>query len=135
MAFIDWSSKNRVGITEVDNQHKKLFDLLNSLHQATVNGEEQSALGRILDELVDYTVYHFETEEKLFLEYGYPGYEDHKEVHDDLTRQAVELQEEFREGSVTISFDLLDFLNDWLVTHTTGLDQEMAMFFKGKKID
>lgn len=134
MAFIDWSKKCEVGIKEVDDQHKKLFEILNDLHQATINGEERSSLARILDELVDYTVYHFETEERLFLEYGYPGYDEHKRVHDDLTAQAVELQRQFRDGSATISFEVLEFLHTWLIEHTTGLDQEMGPFFREKGV-
>lgn len=134
MAFIDWSTKCEVGIKEVDDQHKKLFDILNDLHQATVDGAERSSLARILDELVDYTVYHFSTEERLFLKYGYPGYDEHKEAHNDLTAQAVDLQRAFHEGSATISFEVLEFLHAWLMEHTTGLDQEMTPFFKEKGV-
>ena len=134
MAFIDWTKKNEVGVKEVDDQHKKLFDMLNALHQATANGDEQSVLMGILDELIEYTVYHFQTEEDLFEEFDYPDYLEHKTVHDDLTRQAVELQQKFREGSATISFEVLDFLNSWLVDHTIGMDKEMGPFLNGKGV-
>ena len=130
MAFIDWTNKCEVGIAEVDAQHQKLFEMLNALHSATVNGDEQSSLDAILNEMVDYTVYHFETEEKLFKQYDYPGYDEHKKEHDDLTAQAVDLQTKFHDGSATISFDVLDFLHGWLIDHTTGLDRDMGPFFK-----
>ena len=134
MAFIDWTKKNEVGVKEVDDQHKKLFEMLNALHQATANGDEQSVLMGILDELIEYTVYHFQTEEDLFEEFDYPDYLEHKTVHDDLTRQAVELQRKFREGSATISFEVLDFLNSWLVDHTIGMDKDMGPFLNGKGV-
>lgn len=134
MAYLEFGPEHEVGIAEVDKQHRKLFEMLSDLHTATVNGEEQSALTAILDDMVEYTVYHFKTEEDLYVKYDFPGYEEHKRVHDELTAQAVELQNQFREGSATISFDLLDFLHDWLVTHTTGLDREMGPFLKSKGV-
>lgn len=134
MAFIDWTEKSEVGVKEVDEQHQKLFEMLNELHQATVNGDEQSALANILNEMVDYTVYHFETEEKLFKKYDYPGYDEHKKAHDELTGQAVELLDKFRDGSATISFELLDFLHGWLLDHTTGLDKDMGPFLNEKGV-
>ncbi|MBU1247236.1 MAG: bacteriohemerythrin [Proteobacteria bacterium] len=134
MSFLEWNDDHKVGVKEVDEQHQKLFDMLNDLHQAAVNGSEQSVLAAILDEMIDYTVYHFKTEEDLYIKYNFPGYENHKKVHDALTGQAVELQQQFRDGSATISFDLLDFLHGWLVDHTTGLDKEMGPFLNEKGV-
>ncbi len=134
MPFIDWTTKNEVGVAEVDAQHKKLFELLNRLHESVVQGKEQSELYAILDELIEYTVVHFKTEEDLFLKYDYPGYQEHKGVHDALTRTALELQESLREGSAVLSFELLDFLNTWLTEHTLGLDQQMGPFLNDKGV-
>lgn len=91
MAFLEWTKNFSMGDEVVDEQHQRLFDMLNRLHESVVQGQEQSALVSILDEMVDYTVYHFKTEEEMFAGRGYPGLEAHKLVHDDLTRQAVEL--------------------------------------------
>lgn len=134
MAFLDWESKYELGIKKVDDQHHHLFDILNELYDATVSGAEQSALGKIFDDLIDYTVEHFQTEEDYFLNTDFTGAQQHKDIHDDLTRQAVKLQEEFRAGSVTISFELLDFLNGWLKDHTLGEDKEMGKFLRDNGI-
>ncbi|WP_027720148.1 bacteriohemerythrin [Maridesulfovibrio zosterae] len=134
MAFIDWEDKYKINVADVDEQHMGLFDLLNRLHESVINGEDKSMQSTILDELIDYTVEHFATEEKLFLETGFSGYENHKKVHDDLTSQAVDIQNEFRNDNATISFELLDFLNDWLTTHTLGLDQEAGDFLNSKGV-
>lgn len=134
MAFIEWTDKNKVNIQEVDDQHQRLFDILNRLHDAVSQGKEQGEVFAILDELIDYTVYHFQTEEKLYVEHGFPGYEEHKAAHDELTGTAVELQGKLREGSATISFELLDFLHDWLMDHTLGLDQEMGPYLNERGV-
>jgi len=130
MAFMEWGEKYLTGIQEVDDQHHGLFDLVNQLYQAVANGDEQQTVGKILDELIDYTVLHFQTEERLFVEYKYPKLEEHKQQHDDLTRQVLDLQEQFQEKSITISFDVLDFLHDWLKDHTTGSDLEFGRFYQ-----
>jgi len=134
MPFIQWTIKNKVNVKVVDEQHQKLFDILNRLHDAVVRGLEQGVLFAILDELVDYTVYHFQTEEKLFQDYDFPGYAEHKAEHDRLTGTAVELQGKLREGSATLSYELLDFLHDWLMDHTLGLDQEMGPFLNERGV-
>lgn len=130
MAFIEFSSKNVIGVPKVDDQHRNLFDILNSLHSATVEGQEQGTLVDILNQLIGYTVDHFQTEEELMVRYGYPELPRHKDEHDRLTAQAVALQEQFRAGSATISFELLEFLHDWLMEHTMGTDMEMGRFLQ-----
>lgn len=121
MAFINWTSDLSVN-AEIDRQHQKLFAIVNELHESVTAGAERSALARIFDELIDYTIYHFQTEERYFAELDYPDAATHKREHDDLTRQVVKLHEQFVEGDLVISFELLDFLYDWLMTHTGDSD-------------
>jgi len=128
MAFISWADKYSMNVQEIDKQHKHLFVLLGNLHKAVSEGAEQGTLAEILDELIDYTVYHFKTEEDLFKKYKYHDYDNHKKEHDDLTKQVVELQKQFMDGSATISFEVLDFLRDWLLTHTMGSDMKYVNF-------
>lgn len=131
---MEWSEQYLLGLKEVDGQHEHLFDLVNQLHQAVVNGDDQSAAGKILDDLIDYTVEHFNTEEKMFLASQYPQYEEHKREHDVLTRQALEIQEKFRAKEITVTFELLDFLSDWLKNHTTDSDLQFARFASAKEL-
>lgn len=133
MSFMEWSDQYILHEKVIDDQHCKLFEIVNSMYDAVMAGAEQSNVGRLLDELIDYTVYHFETEEELFLKSGYPKYNDHKSEHDDLTRQALELQGKFRDRNITISFEVMEFLSDWLKKHTTESDQEYVAFVKSTK--
>ncbi|MBU1001559.1 MAG: bacteriohemerythrin [Proteobacteria bacterium] len=134
MAFIEWTDKNKVNIKEVDDQHKHLFAILNRLHDAVTEGKEQGELFSILDELIEYTVEHFQTEEQLYVKHAFPGYEEHKAEHDKLAGTAVDLQAKLRDGSATLSFELLDFLHDWLMDHTLGLDQEMGPYMNERGV-
>lgn len=130
MAFMEWSDHYSVQVPQIDEQHEQLFVLVNVLYDSIVEGAEQNSLGDILDKLISYTVYHFETEEALFKTYDYPLYEEHKHEHDELTRQVLDLQEQFNNKVVTITYEVMDFVSNWLKEHTTGSDLKFATFMK-----
>ncbi len=128
MAMITWDISLRVGVDIVDNQHKKLVDLINRLYDAMIAGKGRQALGGILSELIDYTVTHFNTEENLFRQYGYPGAPDHIKEHHHLTKTAKELQTASDSGKTTITLDVMNFLKDWLVNHIMKSDKSFGPF-------
>lgn len=131
MTFITWSDEQfSLKIPHVDEQHKHLVELVNRMYRAVAAGEERSTLEQILEELIDYTVYHFRTEEELFIRYHYPGFQLHKRQHDELTRQVSEFQNQFAEGSATLSFEVMDFLHQWLVNHMAGSDREFLYYLQ-----
>lgn len=127
MEFITWTADLSVN-AEIDEQHKKLFGIVNELHASVTAGAERSALALIFDELIDYTITHFQTEERYFAELDYPDAAAHKKEHDDLTAQVVRLHGQFVDGDLVISFELLDFLYDWLMTHTGDSDIKFKKF-------
>jgi hemerythrin len=130
MAFITWTVAISVN-DEIDTQHKKLFDILSELHASVTAGSERSTLARIFNELIDYTINHFQTEERYFADLAYPDAQAHKREHDELTEQVVRLQGQFAEGDLVISFELLDFLYDWLMKHTSDSDVRFRIFLDG----
>jgi len=112
MGFIKWNDNLSVKVSEVDNQHKKLIGLVNQLYDAMRVVKEREVLGSVLTELVNYTLYHFSTAERLFREYDYPEYDKHKQIHDDLTRKTKELKESFDQGNKMITIDVMLFLSN-----------------------
>lgn len=72
MELIKWTENLSVGVKELDNEHKKLIDLLNQLYTGMKNREENKVIKSILDDLVNYTLSHFAHEEKYFKQYNYP---------------------------------------------------------------
>lgn len=134
MSFMNWKDDFATNIWEVDNQHKKLLALLNRLFDAMSVGKGKDALGSILKELIDYTVYHFGTEERLFKEHGYPEYAAHKKEHDDLTKKAVELKTAFDSGKQLITIDVMNFLKDWLNVHILQEDKKFGPYLASKGV-
>jgi hemerythrin len=92
-------------------------------------------LGPILDRLVDYTKVHFAREEKLFAQTGYSDAAAHKQQHDALTRQVLEVQRKYAAGAVaTVSLEVMHFLRDWLINHIQGSDQKYRPHLNAKGI-
>ncbi len=134
MALVEWSDKFLTNVKECDEQHKKLVNLVNSLYDAMSKGKGKEVLGKILDELVSYTDYHFKTEERLFQKYDYPDFAKHKLEHDQLTKKALDLKNRYKKGEVTISVEVMNFLSNWLKEHILRSDKLYGPFLNSKGV-
>lgn len=132
MSLFQWEDKFLVGHTEIDAQHKRLFQLAAELHAAMAAGKAQAKLSETLNSLIAYTKMHFATEERLMLAHKYPDYAAHKSQHDKLTAQVIEFQKEFAAGRTVLTIDLMQFLKNWLAHHIGLTDQKVAEFLKKK---
>lgn len=78
MALITWNENYSVKVKQFDDQHKKLIDMINELHDAMKVGKGKDVMEKILAGLIQYTVTHFANEERLMKQHNYPDYEQHK---------------------------------------------------------
>jgi len=135
MALIEWTAKLSVGIDSIDEQHKKLVNMINALNDAMLTNSSDELLGKIFTGLAAYTQKHFTYEENMFAEYGYTDSEEHKRQHNELIAQVVELKEKFIENPQgTMSADLMLFLKRWLTNHIMRTDKEYAEFLISKGV-
>jgi hemerythrin len=134
MDFIRWKEAYSVQVQEIDEQHKKLFSLINHLADAMKVGKGRDVLAVVLTELVDYTDYHFKTEELLFQQHEYPDFEKHKRMHDDLTGKARSLKASFDGGNTKLSVDLMLLLSNWLNDHILREDRKYGPYLNSKGV-
>jgi hemerythrin len=132
MPIVTWTEAYSVKIKSIDDQHKKLFELINKLHEAMSAGKARQVLSEIFTELTEYTVKHFAYEEGLMAKYGYPGYLAHKPQHEKLTAQVQDLQRRHQQGELALSLEVSNFLKDWLTEHILKTDQKYSAFLKDK---
>jgi hemerythrin len=132
MALIEWNNSLSVDIREIDEQHRTLVGFLNSLFDAMKAGKGKDVLGKVLSDLVKYTVFHFATEEKYFKTYAYPDFVKHKQEHEYLTKKAADLKGKFDRGEAVITVEVMQFLKDWLNGHILGADKKYSPFLRGK---
>ena len=73
-----------VGNQSIDDQHRYLICLINTSEMAIKTGDYKDTLRLIIEQLVEYTRYHFETEERIQEKIQYPDFEKHKREHQEL---------------------------------------------------
>ncbi|MBF0127613.1 MAG: hemerythrin family protein [Magnetococcales bacterium] len=132
MDTLQWSESLSVGFQEVDDDHKKLVVMLNTLITAIQEKNSRSIIGKVLHELISYTSWHFRHEERLMQTYRFKGFLAHKGEHAELINQAGELQRKFTHEGVDLTQDVLEFLKTWLTNHILKTDREMGLFLSGK---
>lgn len=131
--MFEWSDKFSIEVDVIDQQHQELFRLIKALHGAAVESQE-TMLKTYLDELVDYTRYHFKEEEKLMESVDYPRVDSHKEEHNNLTGKVVDFKSQLdQNGSVNIN-EFITFLFNWLVKHIMDRDKKIGDFIKLQKM-
>lgn len=125
MLLVEWSEMLSTGVSSIDNEHKQIIGMLNELYDALQAKRSEEALSKLLDRLLTYTVHHFEHEESLLNQAGYPQAAEHKNEHDGLTNRVLLMQKEYREGkSATLPIELLNMLRKWLLTHILVSDKK-----------
>ena len=148
MAFIDWDDTYSVNFAQIDQQHQRLFDMINQLHvattrqrtQSTVTGDAQeretiasvvrelATMADVLDELLSYVYYHFSAEENLMLARSYPDYAAHKSAHTRFNERVLTFKQDFDEGGALCSSEIVEFLRDWLTNHILIVDKKLGRF-------
>lgn len=134
MPLINWSDDLSVKIPSIDEQHKKLVNMVNALNDAIEKGEAGDVLKRIFDGLVVYTEKHFGYEEQLFAKHGYANSPEHVKQHEELKAQALDLKSKMDAGDFMIGVEVLAFLKEWLTNHIMISDKGYSDFLLSKGV-
>ncbi|WP_448207649.1 bacteriohemerythrin [Azospirillum sp. sgz302134] len=122
VTIIQWTDDMSVGVDDLDNDHRVLIDLMNQLASADAR-HDHITLEAVLDELVDYTVFHFEREEQYLEQAGYPALAGHRRVHADLTGQVMAIRRRLVSSARNeLGDEVLAFLSSWLQEHILKTD-------------
>lgn len=134
MALFKWNDSLSVRVAAFDVHHRKLIDVMNELHDFMLNGRPQEIIEKTIMDLLNYTKYHFEEEERLMLAHNFPGYAEHKAEHDNFVTKINECMNSYKSSAMSLSIDLIDFLREWLTGHIMKTDQQYSGFLNGKGI-
>lgn len=105
-----------LGIGVVDDQHKRIVHYYNNMVNSFNNG--LPGMTQILDELINYTLFHFYNEEKFLEAINYPEFVGHKKKHVSLIDELKALVAELRlNESTEIKEKILSISRDWIVFH------------------
>lgn len=126
MALFEWTPEYSVSVLRFDSEHKKLFELINELHDAMSAGRGRAMVARVLQELDVYVRRHFAAEEAAMRRAGYKDLEAHIAEHRALTAQVAKYYDEWAGDASTSPVDLLFFLRDWLQKHILESDHKYS---------
>jgi hemerythrin len=132
MQKIAWTKKLSVGVDLIDDQHKALIRHLNDLVTAVEAREGATRVVSTLQFLIEYTDFHFSTEEKKMDETRYPGMESHKSRHEELRKNLANLVVDFSEKGATneLAGSIVTFLGNWLALHIESVDIPFGQFLR-----
>ncbi|PIE83734.1 MAG: hemerythrin [Candidatus Contendobacter odensis] len=131
MPFANWKEFYSLNMPDIDEQHKKLFELVNQLWDAIACKRSPEIQLKAIEELELYTDYHFRLEEDFMREIGYPEFDAHYAMHQQFIKKIADSRKEMiSEGNLPI--DLLSFFNNWLANHILIEDKKYVRFFSDK---
>ena len=125
MSFLQWSDEMSVQVREIDDQHKKLVEMINTLYHALQENKGVDVQRSVIRDMLDYAVLHFGTEEKYMRRFNYAGYLAHKAEHCQFSDKAAEL----KERRFILTLEVLNFLRNWLQHHILGTDAKYSKHF------
>lgn len=134
MPMLEWNDDLSVMVAEVDEQHKKCVDMVNELYDSMRSSSSDETLLKIVDDMRNYTEFHFTTEEKLMEQYGFNGLQEHKQEHEEFIAKVGQVEGDCQSGKGSLDMEVLNFLSNWLVTHINDTDKKMGEFLASKGV-
>lgn len=128
---MDWKTNCLIGIPEIDEQHRQLFDCIDRLENAKDEHQRELAVFYVIDELKDHARINFAVEEIVMRLFDYPGLEAHVAEHREFTARLEAL------GKIELNHDVHaeagSFLRGWLTHHILVSDKRYAGFILGQR--
>ena len=124
-----WDENFFTGISKIDEQHRQLVYLLNLLASHLSHQSDFDLLNDVFNQLTEYALYHFQTEEAIWHEYlpQDAWEEDHKRSHESFIESVINLKTENKTKPFDkVAEDVLLLLTQWLVYHILDTDMRMA---------
>ena len=134
MGKISWKPEYDLKIEKIDNQHRKIIDLILELLGAAEKNTGASTIHQVLGEMKKYVSEHLEFEEMILRLVQYPDYLSHQNLHDQFRKKVLEFEYSLQTGNLVMASQLAGFLGDWFTNHINVEDRKYAAFMAQKGI-
>jgi len=128
--LFNWKDEYKTGLVEVDTQHMKIFEIIGFLFAALQESRGPEVVHKVLGDLNEYANIHFAMEENYFRQFNYAGMGVHIAEHNAYRARIAEFIRNTENANTLMSYEILDFLEDWWIDHVTGIDREYVPCFK-----
>jgi len=134
-----WKDRYLLGIEEIDNQHRKLFEIGRKAYDIAVlndSYDHYDEIMEIIDELLNYAEYHFKYEENLINSYNFDGLGQQRQEHEFYVKRIKDiLSKDIDSDQQQATLEIVDFLSEWISNHILFSDRKYAIYFKEKGIE
>lgn len=136
--MFEWKNSFSCKIKDIDEQHIKLFEIGFRLYEMVSLDDDTDhfdEITSILNELTDYTEYHFSFEEKMLEKEGYSDFEMHKIEHDFFIKKIKKLSKiDIDEDQKDAMLKMVAFVADWISSHILKTDAQYVPYINGREI-
>ena len=130
---IGWKQQYEIGIPSIDEQHKKLLSLINTIGEKRDTAPQQKEIFALLNQLVQYAEKHFDTEERFMKAVRYPKFLAHQRLHESFLTNIITFAEQLEKRQPKVFEQILQFLKEWYINHIGGADKEYKEYFLSHK--
>ncbi|MBU0720917.1 bacteriohemerythrin [bacterium] len=131
--MLEWNDGLSLGVKAIDEDHKKLLEIINRLSKAIDENATEDVLEGIFSDLNEYVSLHFAREELYMQQNKYQDIEEHKKQHDSFAAKVPEIKEKFFHAKdYAGAQEIAAFLTDWLVNHIINEDMQIIETLKNR---
>lgn len=127
-----WNESLSVGVNLIDTEHKQLFQAVNDLFDACMQGKGRAKIAETMKFLENYTVKHFGDEENLQKKHQYPGFPMHQKLHQAFINDLESYKKQLEEQGATIALvaKFNTFVSTWLIKHISVEDKKIGIHIR-----
>jgi len=125
-----WSENFILNIPEIDEQHKKFFELFEKVYEKDEQKEPEE-INKLLIELENYLEHHFQEEEQFMKDIGYKDYKNHKKQHEFFLKRIEEMRQEYDYNNPWLFDKIRIFIKKWFISHILHKDFEYKDILSG----
>ncbi|MDP6925907.1 MAG: hemerythrin family protein [Rhodospirillales bacterium] len=131
---MEWREKYSVGHSEMDDDHKQIFVMVDSFSAALLAGDGPDRLNTVFDELLNYMDVHFIHEVSHMKEIGYPNLFYHVTMHEKMVEKLRCLYDQHKldDASSVVAEDMGEFLENWWYAHILTEDMSYKEFAESR---
>lgn len=125
-----WAKEFEIGHPTIDAHHRYLVLLMNTFYESIKSNNIEKQSHDIIQELEEYALYHFSTEEQLFEHTAYPYIEHHKKYHHDFRVRVQQIKDSLGSNNLLAGLELMEFLSSWFINHILTIDMAILPYIE-----
>lgn len=132
LSLIEWRDEFSIGLPDVDHEHREMISMINALHESLGPAADTGRIVAALGEIHARIALHFALEEREMHKLGYISYSDHKEDHERLLDDILDIMDSVE---TEVGYDQVKFgrrLAKWFTEHFRTHDARLHRWLAGR---